>query len=55
MLCGECDEVLTFAGKEWIGAYEQRTGTLLGEADEDLIEIVFADGQRRRRPAGSNR
>jgi len=43
MLCGERDKVLTFAGEEWIGAYEQRIGTLLGEADENLIEIVFAD------------
>jgi hypothetical protein len=26
--------VLTFAGEEWIGAYEQCIGMLLGEADE---------------------
>src|SRR5438874_2143062 len=43
MLCGERDEVLTFAGEEWIGAYEERINTLLGEADENLIEIAFAD------------
>jgi hypothetical protein len=43
MLCGERDKVLTFAGEEWIGTYEQRIGMLLGEADENLIEIVFGD------------
>ena len=43
MLCGERDKVLTFAGEEWIGAYEERINTLLGEADENLIEIAFAD------------
>jgi hypothetical protein len=43
MLCGERDEALTFAGEEWIGAYEERIGTLLCEADENLIEIAFAD------------
>jgi hypothetical protein len=43
MLCDERDKVLTFAGEEWIGAYEQRIGTLLGKAGENLIEIVFGD------------
>jgi len=27
MLYGERDKVLTFAGEEWIGAYEQRIGS----------------------------
>ena len=43
MLCGERDKVLMFAGEQWIGAYEQRIGTLLGEVGENLIEIVFGD------------
>jgi hypothetical protein len=41
MLCGERDEVLTFAGEEWIGAYEQRIGTLLAETDENLDRNRF--------------
>ena len=43
MLCGERDKVLTFAGEEWIGGYEQCIGTLLGEAGKSLVEIAFAD------------
>ena len=43
MLCCERNKALTLAGEEWIGADEQRMGTLLGEACENLIEVVFGD------------
>ena len=41
MLCGERDKVLSFAGEERISAYEQRIGTLLGEAGENLDRNRF--------------
>ena len=50
MSCCERDKVLTPAGEERIGADEQRIGTLLDDARENLIEIVFGDRTQDREP-----
>src|ERR1041384_8632359 len=39
--CCERDKALTFASEQRIGADEQRVGALLGEAWENLSEVVF--------------
>ena len=43
MSCCQRDELLTPAGEEWIGANQQRIGTLLGKVRENLIEVVFGN------------